>query len=266
MAAAEGVPTASGLPVRHARRSPLAWLRALPPPPGLPQAVAELRGEPVRQALDRLGSLARLGHAQAAYDAYELAQFCAVSGDFDRGLVMLPADTDRNLRDRLQAQAARDARLCDGTTPAQLGERFAEIRIAADGGVKGAAERLLDAQLAAQGPSVDASDPVSGAAMRRALELVHRDALAGDVDALAALASLYQSGGIVAQDAAQALLFQSAALEIMKSQPQAYSVPEIELEQQFVSNDESLVPGESRDAIRKAALELAAGCCRAAIP
>ena len=31
MAAAEGVPTASGLPVRHARRSPLAWLRALPP-------------------------------------------------------------------------------------------------------------------------------------------------------------------------------------------------------------------------------------------
>jgi hypothetical protein len=30
MAAAEGVPTASGLPVRHARRSRLAWLRALP--------------------------------------------------------------------------------------------------------------------------------------------------------------------------------------------------------------------------------------------
>lgn len=240
------------------------WAQGLPPRPGVPRPVARLGSESIRHALDRLGSLARGGDGQAAFDAYEIAQFCAASDAFQRSLVMLPADTDETLRTQLQTQAQAHARMCEGATPAQLGERFAHIRIAAESGVAGAAEQLLDAGLPGPAPWGDAADPAAGQWREHALELVRRDALNGDVGALTALGSLYQSDQLVAQDPAQALLYQLTALEIMKSQPQRFSLGEMQLQQQFALAYQSQVPGQSLDAIQKAALDVAARCCSAA--
>ncbi len=240
------------------------WARGLPPPPGVPRPVARLGSESIRHALDRLGSMARSGDGQAAFDAYEIAQFCAAAGVFQRSLVMLPADTDDTLRTQLHTQAQAHARMCEGATPAQLGERFAHVRIAAEGGVTGAAEQLLDAGLPGQAPWGDAADPAAAQWREHAIELVRRDGLNGDVGALTALGSLYQSGQLVAQDPAQALLYQLAALEIMKSRPQSFSVPEMQMQQQFAQVYQSQVPGQTVDAIQKAALDIAARCCSAA--
>lgn len=243
-----------------------AWTRALSVPPGLPRTVATLGDESLAHALDRLASLARRGDAQAAYDAYELAQFCAASADFERALVMLPVETDRALLNHLQGRATQSEHLCEGATPAQLGEGLSDIRIAADGGIKGAAERLLDTQLTA--PIASANSPaasVDSATMseaQHAIELVHRDALGGDVEALVALASLYQTGGLVAHDQAQAVLFQSAALEIMKSQPQVYSVGEIDLEQEYTTSAQGLLAPDEGESLHNAAVLLVAHCCQ----
>jgi len=266
-----GAGSAVALPFGQAGVAPAAgwddaagWARGLPPLPGVPRPVARLGSESIPHALDRLGSLARGGDGKAAFDAFEIAQFCAASDAFQRSLVMLPADTDDTLRTQLQTQAQAHARMCEEATPAQLGERFAHIRIAAESGVTGAAEQLLDAGLPGQAPWGEAADPAAAQWREHALELVRRDALNGDVGALTALGSLYQSDQLVAQDPAQALLYQLTALEIMKSQPQRFSLPEMQMQQQFALAYQSQVPGQTMDAIQKAALDIAARCCSAA--
>jgi TPR repeat protein len=229
--------------------------------PDLPDAILAMRGEPASDALDRLGALARRGDARAAFDAYEIADFCTTPDLYRSALLALAVGANGGVREKLDSGAKENAGICLGTTPAQLNERFANIRIAAQGGVKGAAEKLLDAGLPGQLAYADTFDPTILEWAQLTVGLVLRDATGGDVGALTALASLYQSGEVVARDPTQALTYQLAAAELMKAQAQQYSPGELALQQEFISGFESQVAGDQLDAARKAALDLVARCC-----
>jgi hypothetical protein len=235
------------------------WARALASSDAVPAAVAALGGEPVHEALDRLRQLARGGDAQAASDAFEIAQFCADAGAFGRALPALPVTTQPQLKAELEARTAQQQRACEAATPAQLAARFEDVRIAAEAGVKGAAVRLLDAAP----PGTEAGDATAGAWTQHAVALAERDAIGGDVGALTALGNAYESGGPVERDPTRALLYQLAAVEIMQAQPQQYSAGEVELQQQFAAGYAGEVPDAMRDPARIVARQIAQHCCGA---
>ena len=196
--------------------------------PDLPPSIAALGDEPIAHALYRLGARARIGDAQAALSAFEIADFCAHAQD----------DSQR--------------RLCDGVTPALLGERYQNLQRAAEGKVAGAAVRLLDAaeQEGVRSP-VDWSD--------RAIELARRDAAAGDLDALVTMTKLYQFGGSVDADQQQALTFAIATEGRMVAGGAESSSPgEIALERLLVFTLESQLGPERSDAAHQAAASLLA--------
>jgi TPR repeat protein len=198
---------------------------------------------------------------RAAADAFEIAQFCATTGLSRSALLSLPAAASPDVRESLQSSAEGDARNCRDATPAQLGERYADIRIAAEGGVPGAAEKLLDLGLPGELAGDAAIDPAVNDWTEHALELVRRDATTGDVGALTALASVYREGSGVATDPARALSYQLAAVEILKAQPQQYSPYEVALQQEFASRAAASAGRDELDAARQAAVELLAHCC-----
>jgi TPR repeat protein len=169
-------------------------------------------------------------------------------------------DANARVRGALESGVEQAAGICRGVTPAQLGERFANIEIAARSGVKGAAEKFLDTGMPGR-LAYDASDPAARQWAAHAVELVQRDATNGDVGALTALASFYQSGDIVARDAMQALTYQLAAAELMKAQAQQYSPGELALQQEFITGFESQVASDRLAGAQKAALDLVAHCC-----
>ena len=227
-----------------------------------PRAIVALGTESVAHALDRLGALARSGDAQAAFDVYEMADFCAIPSDVYRStLRSLPMEVFTEVRATLESDAEDQIRICSGTTPAQLEPRLAYLQIAADRAVPGAAERLLEAGLPGQPAYNDPNDPIVKEWVQNAVELVRRDAVGGDLDALLLLASLYRSGDLVARNSAEALVYQLAAEELMAAQSQKFTRAELELEQKFTDRHDAAVSIDESNAAKSAALDLVARCC-----
>jgi len=223
------------------------------PDPGpdadLPPIVAALGSEPAVSALYRLGSQARAGDARAAWDAFEVAAFCAETGPSGSAESNGPAQS--NVAPKLE----RARRICDGVTPAQLDERYRYLQVAAEGAVPGAAVRMLDlAQRESMAEEGDGTGnrppPLPG---ERAVELALRDARTGDVEALAAMTSVYQLGGIVAPDPDQALAFALATESGMAARAQDYSPGELALEHLLVLEYESKLGAERSVAAQQAA-------------
>jgi hypothetical protein len=222
----------------------------------VPRAVLALGKESAGRALDRLGARARAGDAQAALDAFDIAEYCAGANAYRGVLRGMPAAADPQLRAQIETQAHDSAQACLGTTPAQLGERYANVWIAAQSGLPGAALRLLDAAMSGQ-----PNGALSDTAAADAVALVRRDAMGGDVQALTAMANVYQNGGPVTRDAVQALSYQLAAEQLMRTQPQAYSSFDLAQQREFSAQLESQVSADERNSARKAALGLVAYCC-----
>jgi hypothetical protein len=228
-------------------------------PSRLPRTIVVLGSESVSHALDRLDLKIRTGDAQAAFDAYEMADFCAIPSEVYRSTLRgLPIGVFAEVRPTLELDAEDQDGICSGTTPAQLGRRFAYLQIAADHAVPGAAERLLETEHAANN---DRNDPTAKEWEQNTVELVRRDAVGGDLDALKLMASLYRSGDVVARNTAQALVYQLAAEELMAAQPRQLTPGELELEREFTDGYKNAVPIEERDAAKLAALDLLARCC-----
>ena len=197
-------------------------------PSDLPPAVAALDGESAVHALYRLGARGRAGDARAAFDAFQVADFCA-------GV--------ERLRAPHEARLERDRRICDGVTPALLAERYRQLEVAAQGGMAGAAALLLEA----------AGDGGADPPIERAIKWARRDASAGDLGALSAMTRLYQFGGAVEIDTDQALAFAVATEDRMQSRAEDFSPGELAMEHLLVVEFESKLGADRSEAAHRAA-------------
>jgi len=244
---------APGLPTRST-----LWAGS---PAELPDVIVALGDEPISHALDRLGAAARGGDTRAALDAFRIADFCMTADLSRSALLALPPTADPAVLGRLRVSDNQNASVCRGATPAQLDERFANIRIAAEGGEIGAAAALLDAGLPGQASQRDGRDPAIRQWMDRTMAMVRRDADSGDLGALTTLASYYQAGDGVDADPVAALTYQIAAIERMKAQAQMYTPVEVALEKDYLDAYEAQVPREEIETARSAAHKLIESCC-----
>jgi hypothetical protein len=225
----------------------------------LPPAVAALGTEPAVHALYLLGARARAGDAQAAFDAFEIADFCAATEASRAILINLPITADGTDRARRQARFDRDSRICDGVTPALLAERYRHVQLAAEGRIPGAAVRLLDAAQPAQTDAgdPDATNPPPAAWAERAIELARRDAQSGDLGALNAMTRLYQFGGVIDRDPDQALVFAVATEDRMQASAEEFSPGELAMQHLLVFEFESQLGAGRSDAAHVAASAIA---------
>jgi hypothetical protein len=217
--------------------------------------------EPTRElaaaALVRLRALALGGNVGAAWNAFQIAEFCEAPERDRSALRDVPVGMFTMLRATLEPEAEVNAKICAGVTAAQLSERRAYLSIAADGGVPGAAAKLFDL-----GPSDRPSDddPADGEVKswgEHALALLQRDAARGDLGALEALEAVYQYGGIAPPNATQALTYQLAVQELMAG-AQKFAPAELDLQRDAAARLSSQLPPEERRTAAAAAAYLVA--------
>jgi hypothetical protein len=227
------------------------------PPAPLPAVVSQPRApaqavpdfEVAARALVRLRAAALAGDASAAWQAFQMTELCETPERNRSALRELPLAMFATLRVTLEPEAQLDARLCEGVALPQLREHRAYLRIAADGGIRGAAADFFDL-----GPA----DEEASAWGEHALALLKRDAAHGEIGALAALQTVYQYGGIAAINATQALTYQLALQEIMAADAQEYAPAELELQRDAADRMASQLPLDQRLAAEAGAAELVA--------
>jgi len=232
--------------------------------PASPWPQESVGSESVAQALTRLRTLALGGDARAAWNAFQIAAFCAIPERERSALRDLPVGMFTMLRAALEPEAEANAKLCVGVTALQRRERGAYLLIAADGGVPGAAAELFDFGPSDQASDDDPADPELKIWGEHTLALLSRDADRGDLGALTALQAVYQYGGIAAANPTQALTYELAVQELMASDSK-FVPEELDLQHESVARIESQLSADERIAAEVAAANLVARCCSAEI-
>lgn len=227
----------------------------IPPlPAGDPQPPAPAQAGPDLQmaarAIVRLRAAAFAGDASAAWQAFQITELCEIPGRNRNAQRELPLAMFETLRAALEPEAQLDARLCEGVTAPQLRERRAYLSIAADGGIPGAAVNFFDL-----GPA----DDETSAWGEHALALLERDAAGGDMGALAALATVYQYGGIAGANPTRALTYQLAVQELMAADAQRFAPAELELQRDAANRIGDQLSVNQRLAAAAGAADLVAG-------
>lgn len=191
--------------------------------PALPPALARIGSKSVRDALVKLGREASTGNPQAAYDAFTIASFCEQRQSL-KAIAESFASAPNARDDETNATKAayeRVNRICGDLSPALLDERFAHIRMAAEAGIKHAADAYFLVGPHGIRPELlqQLRDDPSVVAWRdSSIALLTRDAQKGDLNAIGRLANIYSEDGIVQKNLTHALAYQMAATELQGRQ------------------------------------------------
>lgn len=234
--------------------------------PSLPPPVAKLGSESVRDALIRLGSAARKGSPQAAYDAFTIASFCAQREALATLVDQFGSNSQANSVESQGIKASHDriVSVCGDVSPALLDERFAHIRVAAEGGVKNAADMYFTTGPRGIRPDLlqQLRDDPNVVAWRDAsINMLTRDAQGGDVNAIARLANIYSEDMIVPKNLKNALAYQIVVAELQGQSNSANKQWLQAMQQRQVASMAQSLPESDRQAAQQMATELLKKCC-----
>jgi hypothetical protein len=164
----------------------------------------DLDGLTAVQYVDKHRAKAR-SDPQLAYHLYEAEALCAVDLPLVKARAANPNDTNNN------AERVKDIiAVCDGMTPAMMGERQQFLLQAAQAGIKGAAISYLFDR-----PSDPTqNNPLPDDWKANAVAFLKMAGAQGDANALYYLGSSYEIGKIVPKDPEKALTYVVASFEI----------------------------------------------------
>lgn len=217
-------------------------------------------GESLTEELLRLDGSAKRGNAQDAMRAYKLATNCELLHTLREDIARNPKrEGAEQMRAALDAKD-RDLKGCEEVPFKLIAERYTNLLLAAKAGVPGAAVLLFGA-----GPNGDAAalssrpdDPLVVEWKNAVLELVTRDAMQGDVDALATLSLAYAQGTVVSRDTSLALAYLEAMHDVKELQTGRLSAFR---EQDLARFANGMSPAEVARA-KAHAKEIVDTCCR----
>jgi hypothetical protein len=171
--------------------------------------VVDTDGLGVAAFVDKLAPQARRGDAVAAMRIYQAEAFCNRNEFLSK--VAASFDGDDDARENLATTVAKSRELCEGVTPSQLRERMVFLE-------QGIRAGSVDAMLAYryEGPdglemtSLDPDDPRVQSWKQNANAYLRSLAAQGNLLAWSILATDYQMGVVVPQDARSAIFYEAA--------------------------------------------------------